>query len=1063
MMKFICSFACFGCLLMLSFLHAQPNDWENPQVIGINKLPAHATAYSFPSAQAALDNGRKETDRFRLLNGNWKFAWASTPDQAPKGFESPKYSVRKWKEIPVPGDWELYGYGTAIYTNITYPFNPVDPPYVPENDNPTGCYRTTFEVPADWQDMNLTLGFGGVSSAFHVWVNGTFVGYSQDSRLPAEFDITEVAKTGQNVLAVRVYRWSDGVYLEDQDHWRLSGIERDVYLHAQPRIRLADVGIRTILDENYQHATLEVRPKIGLDQGSNSQEWQVEAQLHDAGGRPVLEVPMSISADKLLNETYPQRANVPFGILSAEVNNPLKWSAEHPNMYSLVVTLKHPDGRIAEAKRYPVGFRSVELIEGALHINGQEVLLYGANRHDHDPIGGKVVSEESMIADAKLMKQFNFNSVRTSHYPNNPRWYEICDEYGLYVIDEANIETHGLGGKLSNDPAWHQAFVDRAVRMVERDKNHPSIIFWSLGNESGSGPNHAAMAGWIKEMDPTRFIHYEGAEGDPDDPTVPDPFYVDMMSRMYVTIPRMLELANHPTDGRPVIWCEYAHAMGNSGGNFDEFWTAIRGHKKMIGAFIWDWIDQGLEQPTPDGSGTYYAYGGDFGDTINDANFCLNGVITPDRKPKPGIWQVKKIQQPVEFSATDLLNGEFVLRNWHHFTDLNQYQGIWELTINGVKAQSGDFSVPAIAPGDSGKVKLNFPPPSTKAGAEYHIMMSLSTKEKTRWAEVGHEVAWEQFQLPYQVDALPLMTTKGMGPIEVYDSEKGLIVAGDDFEATIDPESGSLILYEWQDQELITQPLEPNFWRAPTDNDVGTGMLQRSLIWAEVAKNRVVEEANVIKRGDHAIEISMKLRLPTVQSSYDISYVVYANGEINVSSSFSPGVGLPNLPRFGMRMGVANEFDQMTYFGRGPHENYLDRMDLAPVGQYSEQVQDAFFHYIKPQESNNRTEIRWMSLTNSSGMGLLVQGMDHLSMSAWPYTQEDLTNSRHIYQLPDREFITLNVDHKQMGVGGDDSWSERGRPHPQYRLPAQPYQYQFRLVPIKNQADLSQKLSVRMR
>ena len=670
-------------LIMLGLFlqgYSQQNDWENPEMIGKNKLPAHNTSISFPNVADAMKVDIKTSSRYKSLNGQWKFAWTPTPESAPPVFYKEDFQDAGWKNISVPGNWELQGYGTAIYTNVEYPF-PANPPFLPKDDNPVGYYRTDFELPADWSGMQITLHFGGVTSAFYLWVNGQEVGYSQDSRLPAEFDITPFLKKGKNTMAAKVYRWSDGSYLEDQDHWRLSGIHRDVYLAASPKYQLYDFFVKTKFDHHYTSADLQIHAKI-KDFGADSpKNWKVEGQLYDDQGKPVLENAMLIDAQRLVKRYWPQRDKVPFADLQATVKNPKLWSAEFPNLYTLVLTLKDDKGTVVESRSNKIGFRDVKIVDGELLVNRKSVLLYGVNRHDHSQTGGKMISDEIMLKDIMLLKQFNFNAVRTSHYPNNPKWLELCDQYGIYLIDEANIETHGVGGMLTNDPLWHNAFVDRAVRMVERDKNHPSVIIWSLGNESGYGPNHAAMSGWIKDYDDTRYVHYEGAQSNYG---LLDPPGVDMISRMYSSIDYMVAWANHPDDKRPVIWCEYAHAMGNSLGNFYKFWDAIRANKRMIGAFIWDWTDQGILQTDANGK-KYWAYGGDFGDKINSGNFCINGVIGSDQTPKPVTWEVKKIQQPVEIKAASLLRGDLLVTNWHHFTDLSVYDVVWQLEENGKK------------------------------------------------------------------------------------------------------------------------------------------------------------------------------------------------------------------------------------------------------------------------------------------------------------------------------------------------------------------------------------------
>jgi len=634
----------------------RPNDWENPQVVGRNKQPGHVLLLPYADETSARTRDPDASPYWQSLNGQWKFCYAPTPDAAPESFHRTDHDDSAWKPIAVPGNWQLQGYDKPIYTNVQYPFPPDDLPGVPHDDNPTGCYRVTFSIPEHWYGRRVFVVFDGVDSAFYLWVNGEMVGYSQGSRLPAEFDITDYVRTGDNLLAARVYRWSDGSYLEDQDFWRLSGIYRDVYLYAPPPLRLADYEVRTELDADYRDAILHIRTRVA-NHTDGATTCALIASLYDAQGQLVLTAPSG-------------ERQVPAGSkalleLDAPVSAPLKWSAEYPNLYTLTLALSDARGETLEVQSCRVGFRTVEIIDGQICINGMPVLFRGVNRHEHDPDTGHTVSRASMIQDIRLMKQFNINAVRTSHYPDVPEWYDLCDEYGLYLIDEANIETHGVWDRLTKDPAWKTAFLERGMRMVERDKNHPSVIIWSLGNESGDGPNHEALSAWIRDRDPTRPIHYESATGrrtyvGPE--TAP---HVDIVSVMYPTVDQIIELAQTPGEIRPLIMCEYAHAMGNSPGNLQEYWDAIEAHPRLQGGFVWDWVDQGIRQALPRGYSPgvtkegveWFAYGGDFGDDPNDGNFCINGLVFPDRVPHPALWEHKKVTQPVGVKPLDLLAG----------------------------------------------------------------------------------------------------------------------------------------------------------------------------------------------------------------------------------------------------------------------------------------------------------------------------------------------------------------------------------------------------------------------
>ncbi|MCM4155797.1 glycoside hydrolase family 2 TIM barrel-domain containing protein [Gramella sp. AN32] len=1033
----------------------QIKPWEDPQVSGINRMPSKATSVSYTSLDKALSGDRKSSSRYKSLNGDWKFSFASVPEEAPLAFYKSDFNAKSWKTIPVPANWELHGYGTAIYTNTKYPFEPVNPPFTPKDDNPVGSYRTKFEVPDSWKDMQISLTFGGVSSAYYVWVNGKLVGYSEDSMLPTHFDITPYLKDGKNQLAVKVYRWSDGVYLEDQDHWRLSGIQRDVYLSAAPKTQIYDFAVRTDLDENYKNASLQLRPKIKVFDDASLDGLMLNAQLYDAENNPVLPEELSMKASDIFNEKYGQRGKPAWPLMEVMLENPKKWSAENPNLYTLVFSLKDKNGIISEYRSTKVGFRETEIKDGQFLLNGEPILFYGVNRHDHSPETGKVVSEELMIQDIELMKKFNFNAVRTSHYPNDERFYELCDEYGLYVMDEANLETHGLGGKLSNDAAWTDSFLQRAVRMVQRDKNHPSIIIWSLGNESGSGFNHATMARWIQNFDPTRPVHYEGAQTTGgakkiEDKLLRDPMYVDMVSRMYSPIKYMVNMANWEEEDRPVIWCEYAHSMGNSTGNLFEFWDAIRENKHMIGGFIWDWVDQGLLQKTDDGE-NFYAYGGDMGDTeINSGNFCLNGVVDPAREPKPALWECKKIFQPVDMQAVNLEEGIISVTNRHDFTNLDQFNISWQLQEDGKVISEGKISPVSLKPNQSKNLEIPFKKPRLKAGAEYFLRLAFTLKNGQKWAPSGHEIACQQFKLPFGKKPETFASSK-TAKITL----KNNTVKGKDFTITFDPEEG-LKSYKFKGEELINQGFKPNFWRPSTDNDRGGGNTLKNLaIWHEASRKAEISDFKIFQRNENEIYTVVAYSFPETSIKMTVNYTVYGNGKILVNTNFEAGKDLPMMPKIGLQFQIPKSLDQFTWLGKGPFENYSDREKAADVDLYQQSVKDDYHSYIRPQESSNKTEVRWFSLTNTNHTGLKITGIsDNLSISAWPYTTENIEKALHTYDLETQDFITVNVDLKQMGVGGDDSWSKNALPHEQFRIPAKDYSYSFIISPIslnKNQ------------
>ncbi|MEL6557477.1 MAG: glycoside hydrolase family 2 TIM barrel-domain containing protein [Bacteroidota bacterium] len=1043
-MRLLTSILLISCVFQLEA--QQLPEWKNPTVTQVNRLPARATSISFETEEQALEKSIEESPRHQSLNGIWQFSWASIPENLPSGFEKNEFQTKNWSTIEVPSNWELQGFGQPIYTNVQYPFRPVDPPFPPVAENAAGAYVKTFNIPKNWEDYQITLHFGGVSSAMYVWLNGQFVGYSEDSRLPAEFDITKYLKSKNNRLAVKVIRWSDGSYLEDQDHWRLSGIHRDVFLTASPKVQLYDFAVRTELDEHYEDAKLQIRPEIKVFDNVKYDQWLLTAQLFDDQNKPVLSEQLSKPVKGIVEERYPPRGNVRFPVMSATIKKPKKWSAEFPHLYTLVFYLKNDKGEVVETRSTKVGFREVAIENGELLVNGRSIKLYGVNRHDHHRYLGKAVTKESMLKDILLMKRFNFNAVRTSHYPNHPGFYDLCDEYGLYVMDEANIETHGIGSKLSNNPEWATPHVERGVRMVERDKNHPAIIMWSLGNEAGHGPNHAAMSGWMKAADPTRPIHYEGAQGihgyGDNRTTLPDPAWVDVRSRMYNSIESMVEMANQEEDGRPVVWCEYAHSMGNSTGNLFEFWDAIHANKRLIGAFIWDWMDQALVKKGPNGE-ERLVYGGDFGEKYHDGNFNLNGIINADQTPKPATWEAKKIFQPIVMKRHRWQPDKFVVVNRHHFASLEQYQASYDILEDGVNLRNGLINLPDVAAGSSQILDIEIPKINFQQGKEYFITFYFDLKDAKKWAEANHQVAWEQFLIPNPVGSGSEVTNKSIA-LDAIETEDKLTVSSEKYQVNFNKQSGWISSIINGKQEMLNSPIRPNFWRPLTDNDErGSRVQERQKEWKTALKNAELKEFTVVKNKNQVVVKTVHW-LPTVSISYETSYAISGN-EVSVSVNFDPSKSNPEIPRIGWQFLIDDQFDDWKWYGRGPHENYSDRKLGAAIRQYQVPVKDAFFHYIQPQESNNRTDIRWMSLTNLKGVGLQFFGQPTFSGSAWPYLMEDLENARHIYELPERETITVNIDYRQMGVGGDDSWTIWARPHEPFRIKPERIQYQFKI------------------
>lgn len=1045
-----------SCLASSSAM-AQSDYWQNQHLFGINKMPARATSYSYTSSESALKESR-EASRMRSLDGNWYFHFAEDPSAKPENFYQSDFDYSSWKTIEVPSSWEMKGYGTPIYTNSTYPFSP-NPPYI-DRDNPVGSYVRTFEVPQEWSDQEVIIHFGGVSSAMYLWVNGEFVGYSQDSRLPAEFNITKHLKSGTNTVAVQVYRWSDGSYLEDQDHWRMSGIHREVMLLAQPKVAINDFFVRTKLNESYSDALLMIRPEISIASGLNPKDYTVAAQLYDANDQPVIANALSLNADKIVNEYYPQRENVYFGLLETELKNVTTWNDENPYLYTLVLTLTDKEGKTLEARKTRVGFRDVRFAEsGAMLINGVSVKIKGVNRHDHSHTGGKTMTREEMKQDIFLLKQNNFNSIRTSHYPNDPYIYDLCDEYGLYVMDEANIESHGVRGELANDPTWNASMMDRVIRMVERDKNHPSIISWSFGNESGCGPNFAAMSGYVKDFDPSRFIHYEGAQGDPNHPLYvktgskehrevfrksyanpTDPPYVDVLSRMYPSLEQLEAMATSPHISRPILMCEYAHAMGNSLGNLQEYWDMVYAYDNLIGGYIWDMIDQGIERTAPNGK-KYYAYGGDYGDKPNDGNFSINGVFASDKSLKPQSFESKYVFQPVAFKAVDLERGIITIHNRFGFTNLSQYRITWELVANGKTVKEGAVNDLSIAPGESKEVNLGYKKVKLEDTKDYWVQIKMLSTKSENWAKAGYLIAEEQLMIQNADNALK--QPKAKLP-ELDESASSIQISGSDFMVTFDKNIGALTRLNFNNTEVITRPLLPNLWRVPTDNDSLGWHTQKELsVWREAVNTLQLDDISVAAAGDAHV-ISVKRSVPKAARITE-TYTVYGDGTIDVNFGLQVDESAPELVRVGMQTGINRSYADIKYYGNGPHENYIDRHRSAFKGIYAMPIDELTTSYVRPQEVGNRTGTEWLSLSGTKIPTLQVATEKELSFSVWPFSQRNLQHADFTWQLEDANYYTLNIDLTQAGVGGNDSWSIKARPIDAYRLLDKNYSYSFRI------------------
>ena len=1224
-----------------------PPELEDPFKTGENKSFSHTFFVPFPDEESARNMQNGESPNYLSLNGKWKFNFVENPAKRPIDFFLPGFDVSGWEEIPVPANWELQGFGYPIYVNQPYEWteNP-DPPYVPHDFNPVGSYLKSFIIPKTWGNKKIFIHFGAVKSAFFIWINGEYVGFSKGSKTPAEWDITKFLKEGDNSVALQVYRWSDGSYLECQDFWRISGIERDVFLVARPQVYIGDFFAKSGLDKDYKNGLFDLSVFIS--------------------GKPEKKGKYSVSV-KLLERDSTEIVNLSndleFALDGAKtefnqtVINPLLWSAEAPNLYTLVISLQKGKKTI-ESLAYKLGFRTSEIKNGQLLVNGKAVLLKGVNRHEHDPVTGHVISKESMIQDIQLMKQHNINTVRTSHYPNDPYWYDLCDKYGLYVIDEANIESHGMGygaKSLAKNFAWKDAHLDRVQRMVERDKNHPSVIIWSMGNEAGDGINFTACYQWLKEHDPSRPVHYERAGLGQN---------TDIFCPMYASIDYIERYAQE-IQTRPLILCEYSHAMGNSNGNLQDYWDVIESYDQLQGGCIWDWVDQGLLKTDEKGV-EYFAYGGDYGpdDVPSDGNFCANGLVSADRTPHPALNEVKKVYQYVDFKLVDFKKGIIELTNKYNFINLDFTDLQYNLIEDGKTIIKELESSIDIEPGKSRTFELPFNDFHFEEGKEYLLNLSLITNKEISMIASGHTIASEQFILANDWRTEPLLTDN-FTVLQYAETDSVITVYSPNFQYEFNRMSGVISSFQYYKEELIRSGPDANFWRAPTDNDFGNGMDKRCVLWKNASADNTIKHMSVFQSGKDEIIIKVLKNLVEAKGEVFINYRILGNGDIMVSQrfkpypqperkrnyisnsslnfttqepffielsdpgieplseftihtrltpsefsrknaiwvndlwapgklhyefrdgklcfflygsdyvyfdhDFKPGIEtditlvysaqqkqiwlfvndslsekkslseaalldlnglsyiggyehedrffkghfksialyskaltpeslkndtsarlyvefnfsfdrletdtifdisrkvyavlvekeilMAELPRFGMELELPGEMLYLSWYGRGPFENYWDRNSAAYFGIYESTVSEQYFPYIRPQENGYKTDTRWLALQDENGAGLMFIGEPYFSFSALNYSIADLDqgskeNYRHTNDLVPNDFISLNIDYKQSGVGGDDSWGAKA--HPQYTLPYGEYEYSYIIRPVIKNGDLMQ-------
>ncbi len=1023
--------------LTLISVNAQ-NDWENPEMFQQNREQARATFFTFSSKEKALVNDINNAEYIKCLNGKWKFDYVGKASERSLDFFKPEFDNSKWDDISVPGNWELNGYGRPNYTNIIYPFVK-DQPRIADDYSPVGSYVTYFELPQNWDGREIYIQLGAVKSGFYIWLNGQKVGYSQDSKLPSEFNLTPYLLKGKNKLAVQVFQFTDGSYLEDQDFWRLSGIQRDVYLFARSKVHIRDFFARPTLDANYDKGIFSLEVEVANKNKKTAKGYQLAYELQDASGQVISAAEVSTSSI-VKNET----AIAQFEAKTLDIKH---WSAEEPNLYKLLLTLNDSKGNVVESTAINVGFKTSEIKDGQLLVNGQPILIKGVNRHEHDGHYGHVISEESMIADIKLMKEFNINAVRTCHYPNDPRWYALCDIYGLYLYDEANIESHGYGYKrnetLANKPEWKAAHVERITNMVERDKNHASIIVWSMGNEAGTGPNFLEAYKAVHKRDGSRPVHYERAE----QLTDIKERHTDIIGHMYRRIDDIEKNWIGTDNDRPFIWCEYAHAMGNSSGNFQEYWDLVGAHRQVQGGFIWDWMDQGLAD-YKDGN-MYWAYGGhlEAKGQHHDENFCLNGVIDADRTPHPGLYEIKKVYQNVDFK----LEGKtLTVHNRRFFTDLSDVQINWTLLADGQVVKVGHFMADGVAPQKEKAFTVDYG--TLEQGAEYLLNVAAVNMMQGPLLAFGHTVAEEQMAL-----TAPQLSAKKQisnNTLALTEDGQAIIVNGLDFTMAFSKETGYLSSYLINGFELMNSSLQPDFWRAPTDNDFGNKMQKRCLVWKEAPKNATLTSISKEQLSATEVKVSTEIELPTVDGRIHLDYVISGDGQIDVSYVFiAQKADLPEIPRIGMVVQLAKSLENLKYYGRGPWENYCDRNTAAFVGVYESKVADQYFAYSRPQENGHKTDTRWLNLSNQAGMGLQIEAIDEtIGFNALNYTTSEFDPGtakqlRTPLDAKEGNFTELHIDHKMMGVGGDTSWN--ATPHKPYMFFAdKTYGYKFSIKPI---------------
>ncbi|MFT4023754.1 MAG: glycoside hydrolase family 2 TIM barrel-domain containing protein [Flavihumibacter sp.] len=1020
-----------------------PAFWKDESRNEWRREPMHSSFFVYENKAMAAAGIPAASENYQSLNGGWKFNWVPRPADRPRGFWKKEFNDAGWRAFPVPATWEVNGYGTPIYSNVRYDFDYLmpggkpAPPQVPDQYNPVGSYRREITVDQRWSGKEIYIHFGAVRSALYVWVNGQWVGYSEDSKLPAEFNITQYVRPGEkSVIAFQVYRWSDGSYMEDQDMWRLAGVNRDVFLYARDKaMPIRDVEIIPDLVNHYKDGRLKVTLALFDTTGAVSQNTEAVLELQDPAGKRVAQKTISLKGAARSRQ------------VDIAVKEPLTWSAETPALYTLFITVSGQEKPVAVISQ-KTGFRKVEIKNGALCINGKAVLIKGVNRHEMDPVTAQYVPPGQMETDIRIMKENNINAVRTSHYPNDPYWYELCDRYGLYVMDEANLETHEMAlsdHSLAKDPAWLTQHLQRVSRMVERDKNHISVISWSLGNEAGMGENFAKCYEWVKQRDPSRPVQYEPAIGTAS---------TDIDGPMYLSPAEMVKrLEEYPGNNKPFLLLEYAHAMGNSQGGFKDYWDTIRRYyPRLQGGYSWDFADQAFRKTTDRGD-TIWTYGGDYGVEIpGDGNFSCNGLVAADRSLHPHMAEVKQLYQSIHTTAVDLPAGKIRVYNENFFNNLDNVSLQWELMADGEIIESGSTALPGIKPQEKKEISLPYSLPKT-GYRELFLNLYYKTKTAEGMVPAGHQVA--KNQLAVLLQPLPALALADKGAVQLREEKENIVVSGASFHISFSRYDGLLHAYEVNGKALIKDgfSLRPNFWRPPTDNDYGADFPRLLLNWKRAGQGYYLLQYTLDTSRPEIAVLSMQYVLPDVYAKLFIDYRINGAGEVIVTQKIQvdPSKEMPMLPKFGMQLTMPKAFSEMAWYGRGPGESYWDRKTAAFIGLYGGAVKDQFHPYVRPQETGNKSDTRWMKITDAQGAGLMIVSDTLLNFTARAFMDNDLDDGlqkqqRHAGELKERDMTVLGIDLQQMGVGCITSWG--AWPMEPYRLPYANYEYRFKMIPL---------------